>query len=606
MNERNNTDGGGCLGAIIFVVVILTLLEVLITVFSKLVSAAVSVFTFILIAVGVIGSVLGVFFAFKSFFTAVFNVNTARKTANTTPLYRKGLSHKNEDGSLVYYEDIAPHSYFNGPMRKDVIGVLKGTWANIGEHLKLFITRMAESRGIIRKALSALMNVFSMLALLIFGSVVSAVLSAMVLAASIIIQLLYKVFYFAVLSAERISFASKKVTYRCDFCKEEYSFPVYFCPECGIAHKKLRPGEFGIFSRRCGCLYTLPATAHGKTADGVIRGELEAACPYCGHADNSGVSRQLGIPLIGGVNAGKTTFKTAFLYQFLNDEATLRQLDVKLPSKEAENEFEEIRSCFLGKRVVTETRPGREYDVTSFNFIIKNKRLDVPRQLHIYDMPGEVFEQSNAQERLKHFTFSEGVIFVIDPYSMQAVIDEGGGTGGMRVGTMDLNKLTEIFLETLEKLPDMPKDGKKYSIPVAVCINKADTPALRGRIGMPAADLLMREKPSVYTDRYDTMDMLCREFLKANGKSNAVTLLDQNFRNVHFFACSAMGYVPKGVLARFVPEQVLAAVYWIIARSDGQLGALLGDEIPHDVDEQTRRKWDSKDYFDIVEDSLIK
>lgn len=600
-------DYGGWLGIVILIGVLIVLLGWLISLLTTIFPAILGLLVVILIIISVDGLITGVFYAFKSFFTAVFEINSGRKTEIYTPIYTNGDLPRADDGSLMYYEDIAPESYFNGRMNTEVLALLRSTWKNIGKNALKYKDRISYADGASKKVIAFIKNIIPIISLALFGMAVSAVISLIVLVASLLIQLGYRAFYFAVLMIERLGFAMKKVTFRCDFCKEEYKLPVYFCPECGIPHKSLRPGKFGIFSRRCGCLYVLPTTARGKTADGQKRSEFGAACPFCGQTDTSGESRQLGIPLIGGVNAGKTTFKTAFIHQFLNDEATLKELKVDLPSKQTENEFEEIRNCFLGKRRVTETRPGKEYDVTSFNFMLSSGRLDVPRQLHIYDMPGEVFEQGNAQERLKHFTFSEGAIFVIDPYSLRAVNEPADAASAMRIGTMDLNDLVEIFLETLEKLPGMPKDGKRYSLPVAICINKVDTPQLRNRIGMPAAQKLMHERPDVYKDRYDTMDMLCREFLRLNGKANAITMLDQRFKSVHFFSCSSMGYVPRGVMTRFMPEHVLAAVYWIIARSDKQLGAMLGDDIPRDIEESARRRLDEyrSDYFDIIENSLI-
>ncbi|SDA15438.1 hypothetical protein SAMN02910447_00929 [Ruminococcus sp. YE71] len=601
-----NSDGGGCVGLVIIIGVVAYIIELLVKLLSKVFVAAISIVGILLLAMCLVGAVIGVFYAFKSFFAAVMEVSDDRKALFSKPQYTRLTLPRTADGKFEFYEDISRASYFNGGMLKDIGSILKKTFSNSVKRLRIFGSNISDSSGLFGKTFSIIKNVFSIISLLVFGMVVSAVLSVMIVVSSVIILIFYRIFFFAVLSAEKASFSAKKITNRCDFCKAEYDLPVYFCPKCGIPHRYLRPSKFGIFYRTCVCLEKLPVTAGGKCADGKKRSQLTAACPKCGKSDRSSETRPLGIPLIGGVNAGKTTFKTAFLYSFLNDEATKLGLTIKLNDKAMENEFEEIRSCFIGKRMVTETRPGKEYDVTSFNFVIEHEKLSVPRLMHIYDMPGEVFEQSNAQESLKHFTFSEGVIFVIDPYTLQSIISSESDLGGMRVGKMDFNTLVEVFCETLEKLPNMPREGKKYAIPVAICINKVDTPSLRNRIGMPAARKLMNAKPEVYSDSYDTMDMLCREFLSANGKSNAVTLLDQNFKYVHFFACSATGSIPKGPV-RFVPEQVLAAVYWITARSDSQLAPLLGTDVPHDIDESTRKRLSQNrsDYFEIIENSLV-
>ncbi len=600
-------DGGGCVALVIIIAVIAWVIDLLIKLITKVAAVAINIVGIIIAAICAVGAIIGVFYAFKSFFTAVMEAMDDRKTKAKTVRWERNSLPRDPDNILGYqfFEQAAEPTYFNGGVIKDIGKILKNTFSKSVKRLGEFADNISLADGFIGKLASIIKNVFSMVSLLVFGMTVSLLLSIMIVVGALFVLVCYKLFYVIVCSAEKASFARKSIHPHCPHCKNQYDLPIYLCPRCGIPHKYLRPSRFGIFYRTCGCLERIPVTAGGKCSDGKKRSELSARCPFCGREDSNHELRQLSIPLIGGVNAGKTTFKTAFLYQFITDEATKLGLDTDI-NGDMQRDYDEIKNCYIGKRMVTETRPGKEYDIFSFDFTVDHKSLDVKRQIHIYDMPGEVFEQSNAQERLQHFTFSEGVIFVIDPYTLQSVFNSEDDLGGMRVGRMDFNTLVEVFCETLEKLPNMPKRGKKYSVPVAVCINKVDTPPLRNRIGMPAVQQLMNGRPDVYTDRYDTMDALCREFLTANGKSNALLLLDQNFEHIHYFSCSSTGSIPKGPV-RFMPEHVLAAMYWIIARSDNQLAPLLGEDVPHDIDEKTHKRLAgfSSDYYDIVEAALV-
>jgi hypothetical protein len=473
---------------------------------------------------------------------------------------------------------------------------------------------ITSTEGAFSILLSMIKNGIAILLILIFGSVISVILSAWIFLIGLVILVLYKIFSAVFVVLDRLNFAIKKVSYRCDYCKEEYDMPVYICPKCGVPHKKLRASRFGIFHRRCTCGELLPCTANvTKSTSGKKRSELSAVCPKCGHSDKSMFSRPLGVALIGGVNAGKTTFKTAFLYKFINEESLKLGIDVEFPTQEAEIDFDEIEKCYKGIHGVGETRPGIAYDVTSFNFFMKHAKLDVPRLMHLYDMPGEVFEQNNAKERLKHFSFSEGVVFIIDPYSLMTVekpvANPVAKPDSMKIGLMDIENLVEVFLETLEGLKGMKKVNGKYTLPVAVAINKVDTRELKDRIGTPAITKLHELKPEIYNDEYSTMDFLCREFLKVNGKSNAIQLLDKHFKDVHYFSCSSMGYVPKGARTRFNPEHIDSAVYWIITRSDSKLKALWkqkNEVVIGDITEAQKKIWaeNSSDYLNIIENGL--
>lgn len=561
--------------------------------FGKGPSAAVSAVAVILIGVGVVGALVGLYHAFRCFMEGFITKRNDIKLRTEELEFSEDDIPRNGDGSFMYYEDCAEPGYFNKQLIKDILAAIKDSWRNILGTTKELWQSKLETHGLWR-FFDYIKCLLAIVCVLTFGAVISGVLSLIIIVLFLTLMLLYQLFAAVCKGIEKLDFMLKRVSYRCDKCKEKYALPVYLCPTCGIPHRKLRPSKFGIFHRRCICGTLLPSTAVTRSGDKKKRSELPARCPFCGRSDKAKISRPLGVALIGGVAAGKTTFKTAFLYKFINEDAIRYGMKTAFPDEDTEYLFEDVEKSFKGIRPIPATKPGQEYDVTSFNFFIKHERFDVDRYVHLYDMPGEVFETIDSKERLKHFSFSEGVVFIIDPYSMKSVIDSTDELGDMNVGKMNIDSLVQVFLETLDGLKDMRREGGKYILPVAVAINKVDTVHLKELIGDRAIEKLRKTDPSFYTNKYDTMDLLCRAFLAANGKSNAVTLLDQNFKYVHFFSCSSMGYMPKGALARFEPENVVAAVEWILTRSDFQLDAVWKGESIGDITDAKKKQWQTR------------
>ena len=373
------------------------------------VETSVGILGWVLIVIAALIIFAGVFYAIKSFMFAFIVANNEMMIKQQQPLFGKDLLPRNDDGSLKKYEQVASPGYFNRQIIKDMFYALVNAWRNIGNAAQDFISNINYAERL-KKAGAFFLYGTMMISTVVFGGIASAMITIMIIIGYFLFFLAYHLFSLFCVAAERLFFDIRKISFRCDFCKESYRLPVYLCPRCGIPHGYLRPSKFGVFHRICTCGTLLPSTALTKTTDNKKREEFTALCPHCGRADRSKLSRPLGIALIGGVAVGKTTFKTAFLYKFINEDAVRFNIKTSFPDEATEFGFGEIEKSYKGIRPITATKPGQEYDVVSFNFFIDHDRFDVARYIHLYDMPGEVFETNNSKERLRHFAFSEGVI----------------------------------------------------------------------------------------------------------------------------------------------------------------------------------------------------
>lgn len=560
-------DSGGCLVmvAIVFgaIMLIMTLISIA------------------LMGIMIVGSVMGLVIAIKNYVLAIKDVATDRQK----------LGHYKNDAALTAvsalpslegqtFEDYASKSYFFGPCFEDVLKIIKYAF------IRNFSFRPDFDKGDTwyGKIFAVTMEICKLIVVYGLGSIFTLFLSALLCAcAAVVTCILYPIFGL-VLLFEAIYFRMKKIAFRCPSCKNEYKLPIYICPDCRILHKRLKPGRYGIFKRHCLCGSVLPLSVKSKgsdTAGNVITyDQLESMCPVCGKQHTTGLTHPLGISFIGGASAGKTTFKVAFLHDFLDEEIGKYGIDYDFPGTAEEEEFKKVEAHYRGLPIPATAR-GADEDVSAFGFFLRNSHFSADRLVRVYDMPGEVFMQSDAQEGWASFPFSEGAVLLLDPYSITSVKAQNANeiSSEMGICDVDINQLAESLINTLQQVK-IKKHKGKLTIPLALVINKVDTMLLKKQCGGDAVAKLMEARPDVFTDYFVAADYICRCFLAENGGENFISNLDMNFETVHFFFSSPMGAVPKVDRVRFHPINVLPIMQWLLLRADKQLGSVWKPALP--------------------------
>lgn len=525
------------------------------------------------------------------------------------------------------YEDVAAKSYFFGPAINDTWTIIKSAFQYNFKTLPKF---NQSNIGILRVTL----NIWAAVEIFIiatFGSIATLVLSLFFLVVFLVIEVPALILAGISLFFENLYYLSHRITYRCPSCKRKYNIPRYVCPNpnCGIVHKRLRPGLFGIRKRRCVCgrvILPLRARARGAVYDMYIpdlpmvgqskhRQRLEyrdipGKCPLCGIDYTAGLTKPTSIALIGGASAGKTTFKVAFSYVFLDEAAVTAGLDYSFPDKQSEDEYEKSIRYFKGLDIIPATNRGAQTDISTFSFALENKGFTASRMIHIYDMPGEVFETGDAKEGWRNYQFTEGMVFLIDPYSMPEIksrLSSEIAGGSMGICTMGMNELVDSLITTLRNEKVRKKDGK-FAIPVALTINKVDSLLLKRMCGGDAVEALMRGCPEVFgKDYFMAMDYVCRCFLARNNGMGFIANLDHNFGTVHFFFSSPMGYIPKSALTRFRPVNVLPVMQWMMRKADSELAKVWKPDIPiRDLTDKEKQLYKTHpEYYEQFVEPLI-
>lgn len=563
-------EGGGCLAVLIGIAIV-----------ASIIAACVALAIIAIIGVATVGAVAGVVIAVIHYVMAIIETSKERKRLLHCKDGASLANVRERDNSDLIFEENAAKMYIVGPIFKDILEIIKEAFCLNFENGMDFSDTSKDSA--LATAAAVIFTIGKGISVYVFGTIFTIILTLIFAALCAVLMAVTYPIIGVILLIETIYFKAKQINFRCPVCKKEYKIPAYLCPECGISHIRLKPGRYGLFRRRCLCGAHLPLVAKvngyikkydstGSRYKSTIKfGDLHSTCPHCGNENNVGLSHAISIALVGGTSAGKTTFKVAFQYEFLENETERLGVDFSFPDESSEDEFKKSRRYFEGRDFIPATNASALADITTFCVKLSHKSFLSDRLLQIYDLPGERFMSGDVKESWEHYSFTEGAVFLIDPYSLESVKkqndDELQGSS-MGICSADMNEMIDQMIATLNNVKVKKNRNGKITIPIALAISKVDTDNLSEQCGEKAAEKLLAGAPGVFKDKFEAMDYACRCFLSINGFDGFIQNLDNNFETVHFFSCSAVGYIPKQRMIKYAPKNVLEIMRWMIVRAD--------------------------------------
>lgn len=459
----------------------------------------------------------------------------------------------------------------------DIRNVVKTTFAQIRDTIDEHKEELdSASKWAMSFHISVIVSVW------VFGGAVSLLISALHSIVNFTIMLFYYVLFFIVLLIDRTYLLIKKISISCRVCKAQYMYPIYVCPNCEAKHDRLTPSIYGAFRRTCNCGYRLPTSILNFTDK---RADLRAYCPECARAGyeeelsiGESMSRPFCVPVIGGPSVGKSAFITAYANLFVDTISLDKDIEVDFYNLDIEDDFAEKKKFFRYGQIM-KTAVQTDLHLASsiaFSFFINHPSLNPARLVHIYDIAGESF-LNGANETQKQYDYCDGFVLVLDPFSIPEVMSRFGhqlnstDLGGTSAEHID--SMMENFILTLENTTKLSKN-KILSTPLAVVLNKVDEAALDLIIGDAAVARARASYPSIFTNDFDTMDFLCREFLRKVDMEDVLAHIQQNFKNTRFFATSAIGHTLN--LGRYNPHNVVEVFDWIFSNSaDKELASVV-------------------------------
>ena len=341
--------------------------------------------------------------------------------------------------------------------------------------------------------------------------------------------------------AEAVRRRLRRTAYECPHDHERFPLPVYVCPNCGAEHHQLVPGRWGILRRECSCeAVALPTTVIGG------RQRVPQRCPS-GHPMSGliGFAETLRFALVAGPRAGKTTYLAGAMLEF-EEMAAEKHLAV--------NVLEESSGAY--REVVGGLRSGRLPEKTQISgnpaLVTEVQGNDRSRVLYAYDVAGESFQSSEDVRSLRFLEVPSGLILLVDPFSISRVVEEHADE--LEAARDAVRPSPEEPIRVLERMAAALVEGgvDAKEIPVAVVIGKTDAFGIDAEIDAFRAGA-GEEAPKVW--------------LEAKGAGNFVRAVQGEFKQVRWFACSALGRVPgEGDQRPFEPEGATAPLLWLLAK----------------------------------------
>jgi Double-GTPase 2 len=321
------------------------------------------------------------------------------------------------------------------------------------------------------------------------------------------------------------------ITVECGVCHVRVTRQIYRCPTCDAAHRHLVPGISGVLHRTCRCGATLPTLlALGKAKLPAQCGECQAQLPV-----KSLTAPTVHIPVIAGPAAGKSVYmQTAITRLIVQSDEDGGGFEFADASAKAEFERNVQAGAHQDPSRVAKTVVKRP---RAYNVFVGKEKSQARRLLYLYDPAGETMESVERLAGAQYLSFTKGIVFIVDAFSLRAVRSATDRATLMQVKASNTapKPVLERFVESLrERLPVSP--SKRLSIPIAVVVTKTDGLLDLHGIDHPYAALgAAAIEPSMRVER----DRALRAWLSdVAGHRDLLSTVDNQFSTVAYFAVS--------------------------------------------------------------------
>ncbi len=324
-------------------------------------------------------------------------------------------------------------------------------------------------------------------------------------------------------------------------CNYRTRLPAYLC-RCGRTHHDIRAGRLGAFVRRCECDRLLPTTVLMAAAG------LVPVCQKCDRPLRAGaaVLTDIVVPVFGPSSAGKTRLVLAGMVA-LGRHLTAAGGALQPVGPESEATYREATTVVESRAQTTKTDAARPPAGITVRLSAGKRRA----LLHMFDAAGEFFANREQNSQLTFLDDAQGLMFVVDPFSIPAVADDLSGVLAPRLAAAQpaRDEPEQSYLVTAQRLRDqgVTLDRK----PLAVAVVKADL-----LLGLPPAEGLSPDSGSAEVESW----------LRERGLDNMVEGASRDFDVVRYFLVSSLDIAsdPGGTVGATSPAQPLL---WLLGRS---------------------------------------
>jgi hypothetical protein len=308
-------------------------------------------------------------------------------------------------------------------------------------------------------------------------------------------------------------------------------------------------------------------------------------CPCCHNTLPSTITsdREKIISLIGTRDSGKSTYVSVLIHEFLKHIAPSLNATLNFVTADDKEQYQRRFENFTykGLRIPQTTTTFALSGVIGANRPILTKlkkdykRLLITKTeeatLVFFDAAGEDFENEDVMFYVsKYIAHSDGIIFLIDPFSNNTVRGELPPDVVRGASTIEANSVSSPK-EVIERVANIVRFGTKANgkikIPVAAAFSKLDAfeTLLDNGAALRRPSPHLNEGAFVEQDGF-TIDQEIRGLLAAWGEQDFLQSLGMNYENAKLFAFSALGSNPHpdGKIDIPLPVRIEDALIWML------------------------------------------
>ncbi|MFG1641278.1 hypothetical protein ACGFMK_13405 [Amycolatopsis sp. NPDC049252] len=321
----------------------------------------------------------------------------------------------------------------------------------------------------------------------------------------------------------------RKASGSCQTCYHVTALPAFACPGCGKLHRDVRPGRLGGLWRRCECGKVLPTS--------VLRIAVKSPprCPRCDETLRAGaaVVTDVRLPVFGPVSAGKTRLVYSGLLAIRNGVAA-NGGTVDFVDEDSQQTFDHATSLISAGGDTAKTPAGELPAAITARYTAGRRRA----LLHLFDAAGEFYADRDDNTDLEFLDHAQGLVFVVDPFSIPWVRDQLGDAANSDViarANPASDNPERVYHVTAKRLRDYGvATGKRR---LAITVVKADL--------LDSLPLAGELRPGHI-----------RDWLERAGMDNLVLGAERDFGEVEYFVVASLTRVqptdprsPAGPLA---------------------------------------------------------
>lgn len=382
----------------------------------------------------------------------------------------------------------------------------------------------------------------------------------------------------------------------------------FVCPYC-FEENKAKRIEFRCRNPRCetipdepkGKYYGTAApmeqrvfSSNGKVADRAVCDKCKEqtnrrVCPSCHNTLPPTITsdKEKIISLVGTRDSGKSIFVAVLIHEFIKHIAPSLNATLSFVDPEDKNQYvtrfenyvyknhtriPQTATTFMQSGVIGANRPILTKFKKEYKTFFGSKTDEFT--LVFFDAAGEDFENENVMHFIsKYIAHSDGIIFLIDPFTNNTVREEISKEIVRGASTIEANSVSSPR-EVIERVASVVYDnsrGKvkgKIKIPVAAAFSKLDAfeSLLDNGASLRQPSPHLNEGKFVEQDGF-TVDQEIRGLLSAWGEDDFLQSLSINFENAKLFAFSALGSNPRadGSIDEPIPNRIEDALIWMMS-----------------------------------------